>query len=146
MNKDYDMVQQRAAPQPQDLYVLKEASKILVPTTEQQTVQTLKAFTVLLFTMVGPTHLLYLATKQDLVDQYNTFQPLVETYIVFLHGQPVYTKMVHWVQLWCNAYWNLVFHSFTRNNLQAQLWHIIQQHPVQSMEHAIHSKAVLGRA
>jgi hypothetical protein len=64
MNKDYDMAQQGAAPQLQDLYVLKEASKILVPTTEQQMVQTLKAFTVHLFTMVGPTHPLYLAPSK----------------------------------------------------------------------------------
>jgi hypothetical protein len=78
--KDYGMVQQGAAPQLQDLYALQnKASKISVPTTEQQMVQNLKAFMVLLFTMVGPTYPLYLATKQDLVDQYNTFQPLVET-------------------------------------------------------------------
>jgi hypothetical protein len=55
INKDYNMVQQGAAPQLQDLYALKEASKISVPTTEQQMVWTLKAFTMLLYTMVGPT-------------------------------------------------------------------------------------------
>jgi hypothetical protein len=88
------MVQQGAAPQLQDLYALKKASKISVPTTEQQMVRTLKAFTVLLYTMVGPTHPLCLATKRDLVDQYDTFQPLVETYIASLRGQPVYTQMV----------------------------------------------------
>jgi hypothetical protein len=90
INKDYDMVQQGAAPQLQDLYALKEASKISVPTTEQQMAQTLKAFTVLLYTMVGPTHPLYSATKRDLVDQYDTFQPLVVTYVASLRGQPVY--------------------------------------------------------
>jgi hypothetical protein len=49
VNKDYDMVQQGAAPQLQDLYALKEASKIAVPTTENQMLRTLKAFTVLLY-------------------------------------------------------------------------------------------------
>jgi hypothetical protein len=68
---------------------------------------------VLLYTMVGPTHPLYLATKRNLVDQYDTFQPLVETYIASLPGQPVYTQMVRWVQLRCNAYWNMVVRSST---------------------------------
>jgi hypothetical protein len=113
INKDYDMVQQGAAPQLQDLYALKEASKISVPTTEQQMVRTLKAFTVLLYTMVGPTHPLYLATKRDLVDQYDTFQPLVETYVASLRGQPIYTQMVRWVQLRCNAYWGMVVRTST---------------------------------
>jgi hypothetical protein len=103
VNKDYDMVQQGAAPQLQDLYALKEAS---VPTTEQQMVRTLKAFTVLLYTMVGPTHPLYFATKRDLVDQFDNYQPLVETYVASLRGQPIYTQMVRWVQLCCNAYWS----------------------------------------
>jgi hypothetical protein len=87
------MVQLGAAPQLQDLYTLKEASKISVPTTEQQTtVQTLKAFMVLLYTMVGSTHdLLYLVVKQDQIDQCNAFQPLVEIYVASLQGQPVYT-------------------------------------------------------
>jgi hypothetical protein len=111
VNKDYDMVQQGAAPQLQDLYTLKEASKIAVPTSEQQMVRTLRAFTVLLYTMVGPTHPLYLATKRDLVDQYNTFQLLVETYVASLSGQPIYTQMVRWVQLHCNAYWGMAVHS-----------------------------------
>jgi hypothetical protein len=113
VNKDYDMVQQGAAPQLQDLYALKEASKISVPNSEQQMVRTLKAYTVLLYTVVGPTHPLYLATKRDLVDQYDTYQPLVETYVASLRGQPVYTQMVRWVQLRCNAYWNLVVRSST---------------------------------
>jgi hypothetical protein len=51
VNKDYGMVQQGAAPQLQDLYALKEASKISIPTMESQMLRTLKAFTVLLHTV-----------------------------------------------------------------------------------------------
>jgi hypothetical protein len=69
VNKDYDMVQQGAAPQLQDLYALKEASKIAVPTTENQMVRTLKAFTVLLYTVLGANHPLSMTFKREIVDQ-----------------------------------------------------------------------------
>jgi hypothetical protein len=115
VNKDYDLVQQGAAPQLQDLYALKEASKISVPTTEQQMVRTFKAFAVLLYTVVGPANPLYQAFKGGLVDQYDNFQPLVETYVASLCGQPVHTQMVRWVQLRCNSYWNAVVRTVTGN-------------------------------
>jgi hypothetical protein len=63
INQTYDLVQQGTAPQLQDLYALKEASKISVPTTEQQMIHTLKAFTVLLYTVVGPNSPLYQVSK-----------------------------------------------------------------------------------
>jgi hypothetical protein len=88
------MVQQGAAPQLQDLYALKEASKIAVPTTENQMVRTLKAFMVLLYTMLGASHPLTLAFKREIVDQYDNYQPVVETYIASLPGQPIYTQML----------------------------------------------------
>jgi hypothetical protein len=110
VNKDYDLVQQGgAAPQPlQDIYALKEASKISVPTTKQQMPRTLKAFTVLLYTILGANNPLSITFKQQVVDQYDSFQPVVETYVASLPGQPIYTQMICWVQLWCNAYWNAV--------------------------------------
>jgi hypothetical protein len=113
VSKDYDLVQQGAAPQLQDLYALKEASKISVPTTEQQMIRTFKAFAVLLYTVVGPTNPLYMTFKKELVDQYDNFQPLVETYVASLRGQPVHTQMVRWVQLRCNAYWNAVVRTLS---------------------------------
>jgi hypothetical protein len=113
VSKDYDLVQQGAAPQVQDLYALKEASKIAVPTTEQQMVRTFKAFAVLLYTVVGPANPLYLKFKKEIVDDYDNFQPLVETYAASLRGQPIYTQMVRWVQLRCNAYWNAVVRTLT---------------------------------
>jgi hypothetical protein len=102
--REYDLVQHGAAPQLQDLNALKEASKIAVPTTEQQMVQTFMAVAVLLCTVVGPENPLYLKFKRELVDEYGNFQPHVETYAASLRGQPVYTQMVRWVQLRCNAY------------------------------------------
>jgi hypothetical protein len=134
VNKDYDMVQQGAAPQLQDLYALKEASKISVPTTEQQMMRTLKAFTVLLHTMLGAMNPLTLAFKKEIVDLYDNYQPMVETCIASLRGQPIYTQMVQWVQLRCNAcYWNAVVHTVTGvvrvtdftalfNNIQYKHW------------------------
>jgi hypothetical protein len=50
---------------------------------------------------------LYLKFKRESVDEYDNFQPLVETYSASLQGQPVYTQMVRWVQLRCNAYFNV---------------------------------------
>jgi hypothetical protein len=76
-------------------------------------VQTFKAFAVLLYTLVGPANPLYLKFKRELVDKYDNFQPLVETYTASLQGQPVYTQMVRWVQLRCNAYWNVAVHTLT---------------------------------
>jgi hypothetical protein len=108
VNQTYDLVQQGAAPQLQDLYALKEASKISVPPTEQQMIRTLKAFTVLLYTVVGPSNSLYRAFKKKLIDLYNSFQPVIETYVASLPGQPVYTQMMRWAQLRCNAYWDTV--------------------------------------
>jgi hypothetical protein len=113
VNQTYDLVQQGAAPQLQDLYALKEASKISVPTTEQQMIRTLKAFTVLLYTVVGPSNPLYRAFKHELIDPYDSFQPVVETYVASLPGQPIYTQMVRWAQLRCNAYWEAVVRSTT---------------------------------
>jgi hypothetical protein len=76
VNNDYNLVQQGAAPQLQDLYALKEdSSKTSVPTREQQMVRTFKAFAVLLYTVVGPANPLYQAFKRELIDQYNNFQP-----------------------------------------------------------------------
>jgi hypothetical protein len=82
VNKDYNMIQQGAAPQLQDLYVLKEVSKILVPTTKQQMMRTLKAFMVLLYTVLGPNNTLSIAFRQEIVDQYDdSIQFVVETYV-----------------------------------------------------------------
>jgi hypothetical protein len=114
VSKDYDLVRQGAAPQLQDLYALKEASKISVPTTEQQMIRTFKAFAVLLYTVVGPANPLYMTFQKELVDQYDNFQPLVETYVASLRGQPVHTQMVRWVQLLrCNVYWNAVVRTMS---------------------------------
>jgi hypothetical protein len=49
----------------------------------------------------------------EVVDQYDSFQPVVETYVASLPGQPIYTQMIHWVQLRCNAYWNAVVRTTT---------------------------------
>jgi hypothetical protein len=57
----------------------------------------------------------YQTFKRELVDQYDNFQPLVETYVASLPGQPVYTQMVRWVQLRCNAYWNAVVRTMSGN-------------------------------
>jgi hypothetical protein len=114
VNKDYDLVQQGgAAPQLQDIYALKEASKISVPTTEQQMLRTLKAFTVLLYTVLGANNPISVAFRHEVVDQYDSFQPVVETYVASLPGQPIYTQMIRWVQLRCNAYWNAVVRTTT---------------------------------
>jgi hypothetical protein len=70
VNQSYDLVQQGAALQLQDLYALKEeASKILVPTTEQQMICTFKAFAVLLYMVVGPDSPLYKIFKKELINQ-----------------------------------------------------------------------------
>jgi hypothetical protein len=113
VNKDYDVVQQGAAPQLQDLYALKEAGKISVPSTEQQMMRTLKAYAVLLHTMLGAANPLTRAFKREIVDQYDNYQPVVETYVASLRGKPVYTQMVRWVQLRCNAYWRAVMRTVT---------------------------------
>jgi hypothetical protein len=94
VNQDYGIVQQGAAPQLQDLYALKEASKISVPTTEPQMLRTLKAFTVLLYTMLGASNPLTQTYKQEIVDQYDNFQPFVERYLESLPGQPTYTQII----------------------------------------------------
>jgi hypothetical protein len=51
--------------------------------------------------------------KREIVDQYDTFQPVVETYVASLPGQPIYTQMLRWVQLRCNAYWSTVVRTLT---------------------------------
>jgi hypothetical protein len=76
ISKDYNLVQQGATLQLQDLYALKETSKISVPTTEQQMIYTFKAFVVLLlYTVVGPANPLYQTFKRELVNQLTTFNP-----------------------------------------------------------------------
>jgi hypothetical protein len=47
-----------------------------------------------------------IAFKREIVDPYNRFQPVVETYAASLPGQPIHTQMICWVQLRCNAYWS----------------------------------------
>ena len=80
MSKEYNLGQEGAAPQLQDNYVFKEASKGAVPATGQQMFRTVTACAVHLYTVVGPTNHLYMTFKKELVDQYDKFQPLVETY------------------------------------------------------------------
>jgi hypothetical protein len=68
---------------------------------------------VLLYTMLGDSTPLTRTYKQEIVDQYDNFQPVVETYISSLPGQATYTQIIRWVQLRCNAYWSAVVCTVT---------------------------------
>jgi hypothetical protein len=54
-----------------------------------------------------------IAFKREIVDPYNRFQPVVETYAASLPGQPIHTQMICWVQLRCNAYWSTLVRMAT---------------------------------
>jgi hypothetical protein len=113
MNNMYDMIQQGAQPNLSDLFTLKEASKISVPTNESQCLRTLKSFAVLLATLLGTTSAIYKVFKRDVVEAFETHQPAVETYALSLPGKLIYAEILRWVQLRFHSYWSLVVRTTT---------------------------------
>ena len=113
MNNMYDMIQQGAQPNLSDLFTLKEASKISVPTNESQCLRTLKSFAVLLATLLGTTSAIYKVFKRDVVEAFETHQTAVETYALSLPGKPIYAEILRWVQLRFQSYWSLVVRTTT---------------------------------
>jgi hypothetical protein len=59
-----------------------------------------------LVVVLGPTSELFLAYKNDVVDEYNSIQPKLETLSKMHLHEPLYAQLlVHWLQLHFQEYW-----------------------------------------
>ena len=92
-------------PQLTDLWAMKAANKLWIPTKLSQLVRTLKSFAVVLATVIGTEALLYQCYKAQIVDAFDEVSPTLETYAERHPGQPVYAQIVRWLQLRFNEYW-----------------------------------------
>jgi hypothetical protein len=93
------------APSLTDILDLKAASRIAMPTKESQMLRTIRAFAVVLATIVGPTSPLYTAYKRDIVDAYDQVQPRLETLSESHPGEPIHAQLLRWLQLRFQEYW-----------------------------------------
>ena len=100
-------------PQLTDLWAMKAANKLWIPTKLSQLARTLRSFAVVLATVVGTDSLLYQCYKAQVVDAYEDVSPTLENYAERRAGQPVYAQVLRWLQLRFNEYWR----QAQRNNL-----------------------------
>ena len=92
-------------PQLTDLWAMKAANKLWVPTKLSQLVRTMKSFAVVLATVVGTDSLIYQCYKAQVVDTYEDVSPTLENYAERRADQPVYAQVLRWLQLRFNEYW-----------------------------------------
>ncbi len=92
-------------PQLTDLWAMKAANKLWVPTKLSQLVRTMKSFAVVLATVVGTDSLIYQCYKAQVVDTYEDVSPALENYAERRADQPVYAQVLRWLQLRFNEYW-----------------------------------------
>ena len=92
-------------PQLTDLWAMKAANKLWIPTKLSQLVRTMKSFAVVLATVVGTDSLLYQCYKAQVVDAYEDVSPTLENYAERRAGQPIYAQVLRWLQLRFNEYW-----------------------------------------
>ena len=92
-------------PQLTDLWAMKAANKLWIPTKASQLVRTIKSFAVVLATVLGTNSLLYQVYKTQIVDAYDEVSPTLETYAERHPMQPVYAQVLRWLQLRFHDYW-----------------------------------------
>ncbi len=92
-------------PQLTDLWAMKAASKLWIPTKLSQLARTLRSFAVLLATVVGRDSLLYQRYKVQIADTFDEVSPTLEAYAERNPRQPVYAQVLRWLQLRFNEYW-----------------------------------------
>ena len=92
-------------PQLTDLWAMKAANKLWIPTKASQLVRTIKSFAVVLATVLGTNSLLYQVYKKQIVDAYDEVSPTLETYAERHPMQPVYAQVLRWLQLRFHDYW-----------------------------------------
>ena len=91
-------------PQLADLWAMKAANKLWIPTELSQLVRTMKTFAVVLATVVGTDSLLYQCYKAQIVDSYEEVSPTIENYAECRADQLVYAQVLRWLQLRFNEY------------------------------------------
>ena len=92
-------------PQLTDLWVMKAANKLWIPTKLSQLVRTLKSLAVVLAMVIGTESLLYQCYKAQIVDAFDEESLTLEAYAERHPAQPVYTQILRWLHLRFNKYW-----------------------------------------
>ena len=107
VNGVFDMVVNgQAAPSTTDALNLKEATKLCVPRTMTQFHRSLQAFAVVLQLALGPNHKLFLNYKRQLVDDFDSVQPTLESLFHEQQNPLMFAEMLRWIQLRFYHYWD----------------------------------------
>ena len=106
LNGIHDMLHMgNATPQLADLWAMKTANKLWIPTKMTQLVRTLKTYAVVLATVVGTHHPLYRSYRTQVVDCFDEVSPMLELLAEQSPRKPVYAQVLRWIQLRVNEYW-----------------------------------------
>jgi hypothetical protein len=89
-----------------DLVDLKAAAKISLPTKESQMLRTCRAFGVVLAVICGTRAPIYRNYRLDILDRYDSIQPLVEELAEVYNKDLVYAQILRWLQLRFQEYWS----------------------------------------